>query len=207
MSPTPSKSSDADETTTSVDGRRAKGARRRQALIDATLRVIERDGASGVTHRTVAREAELPATASTYYFESIDALLTAALTSCMNEDADRVRALIDAPDNGEGGDKRTALAALMSEAVAAKGHLLAEFELCLLASRRPELRGPTRRWKDALCAFARLFTDDPLRVQVFANAYDGLLLQGLLADEPPTTAEFEAMVGQLLPGGPGAAAR
>ncbi|MFI7103545.1 TetR/AcrR family transcriptional regulator [Streptomyces sp. NPDC050161] len=168
--------------------------------MDATLRVIERDGASGVTHRTVAREADLPATASTYYFESIDALLTAALTSCMNEDADRLCELIDAPDDGT--DKRVALAALMSRTVAAKGRLLAEFELCLLASRRPDLRGPNRRWRDALCDIARLFTDDPLRVKVFARAYDGLLLQALLADEPPTTDEFEAMLGQLLPGHP-----
>ncbi|MFC5154468.1 TetR family transcriptional regulator [Streptomyces amakusaensis] len=152
-----------------------------------------------MSHRTVAREAELPATASTYYFESIDALLTAALTSCMNEDAERIRALIEAPDDGT--DKRRGLALLMVEILSTPGHLLAEFELCLLASRRPDLRGPTRHWAETLRAFARLFTDDPLRVEVFSNAYDGLLLKALMADEPPSADGFEAMLRQLLPDG------
>ncbi|MFE0102428.1 TetR/AcrR family transcriptional regulator [Streptomyces sp. NPDC059009] len=162
--------------------------------------MIERDGASGVSHRTVGREAGLPVTASTYYFESIDALLTAALTTCMNEDAERLRALAEAPADGT--DRRRKLALLMTDILSRPGHLLAEFELCLLASRRPDLRGPTRLWHRTLDDFARLFTDDPLRARVFVNAYDGLLLQALMADEPPTTDEFEAMLRQLLPDEP-----
>ena len=39
-----------------VDGRRARGERRREEIIAATLRVVERDGVAGVTHRAVARE-------------------------------------------------------------------------------------------------------------------------------------------------------
>ncbi|MEU7687325.1 TetR/AcrR family transcriptional regulator [Streptomyces spectabilis] len=184
-----------------TDGRRAKGERRRRALIEATVRVIARDGAAGVTHRTVAREAELPTTATTYYFSSIDALLTAALTQCMEEDSARIEALVAAP----GGDKRRALAELMAEILSPPGHLLAEFELCLLAVRRPEQRAATRRWQEALAAFARQFTDEPLRVKLFAQSYDGLLLQGLLADKPPTADEFEELLRELLPDPGGAA--
>ncbi|WP_244164897.1 TetR/AcrR family transcriptional regulator [Streptomyces silaceus] len=60
------------------DGR-AKGERRRRALIEATVRVIAREGASGVTHRSVAPEAGLPTTATTYCFDGIGDLLAAAL--------------------------------------------------------------------------------------------------------------------------------
>ncbi|WP_405655716.1 TetR/AcrR family transcriptional regulator [Streptomyces sp. RK9] len=180
-----------------TDGRRVKGERRRRALIEATVRVIARDGAAGVTHRTVAREAELPTTATTYYFSSIDALLTAALTQCMEEDSARIEALAAAP--GDSVTRRRSLALLMAEILTPPGHLLAEFELCLLAVRRPEQRAATRRWKEALAAFARAFTDDPLRVKLFAHAYDGLLLQGLLDDEPPTADEFEELLRELLP--------
>lgn len=188
-----------------TDGRRAKGERRRRALIEATVRVIARDGAAGVTHRTVAREAELPTTATTYYFVSIDALLTAALTQCMEEDSARIEQLAAAADDGT--DKRRSLALLMAGTLTERGHLLAEFELCLLAARRPEQRTATRRWKQALAAFARLFTADPTRVRLFTHAYDGLLLQGLLDDEPPTADEFEALLRELLPGeGAGAGA-
>ncbi len=180
-----------------TDGRRAKGERRRQALIEATVRVIQRDGASGVTHRTVAREAGVPNTAATYYFDSVDALLTAALVSCMDEDIERIRRLTLAADDGS--DKRRMMAAMMAAAIDGSGRLLAEFELCLLAVRKPELRRSTRRWTKTLADFACLFTDDPIRVKLFVNAYDGLLLQGLLSDEPATVDEFELMLRELLP--------
>lgn len=180
-----------------TDGRRAKGERRRQLLIAATVRVIQRDGASGVTHRTVAKEAGVPATAATYYFNSVDALLTAALISSLDADIERLSRLTNAADAGI--DKRRALALLMSEAVLDSGRLLAEFELCLLAVRRPELRGSTRRWKAALADFAGTFTDNRWRIELFANAYDGLLLQALLADEPPTVDTLEILLRELLP--------
>ncbi|WP_078965473.1 TetR/AcrR family transcriptional regulator [Streptomyces aureocirculatus] len=190
-------SSDTKNAPAVTDGRRVKGERRRRALIEATVRVIARDGAAGVTHRTVAREAELPTTATTYYFSSIDALLTAALTQCMEEDSARVEALAAGPGDATG--KRRALALLMAEILTSPGHLLAEFELYLLAARRPEQRAATRRWKEALAAFARELTDDPVRVKLFTRAYDGLLLQALLDDEPPTADEFEDLLRELLP--------
>ncbi len=186
----------ADGTAPSTDGRRAKGELRRRALIEATVRVIARDGAGGVTHRTVAKEAGLPTTATTYYFDSIDALLTAALTSCMEEDSARIERLAEEP--GDAAERLRTLAGLMAELLTAPGHLLAEFEMYLLAARRPEQRAATRRWQEALAAFARQLTDDPVRVKLFARAYDGLLLQGLLADEPPTAGEFEEMLRELL---------
>ncbi|GAA4551781.1 TetR/AcrR family transcriptional regulator [Amycolatopsis samaneae] len=186
------------------DGRRAKGERRRRALVEATLRVIERDGASGVTHRSVAGEAGLPTTTPTYYFDGIDGLLTAVLTSCLDEDATRLRLLTDTP--GDNVSSRRALAELMAERVAGRSRLLAEFELCLLAARRPELRDSTDRWAKALAGFARRHTADPARVELFVGAYDGLLLRALLADRKPTPDEFEAMLRSLLPDEPGARA-
>ncbi|MCP2256543.1 transcriptional regulator, TetR family [Streptoalloteichus tenebrarius] len=180
-----------------TDGRRLKGERRRQELIDATVRVVARQGVSGVSHRTVAREAGLPATAAAYYFQGIDDLLTAALSTCMDEDADRLRVIAANADGTEAGLR--ALAELMGEIVTPHpSRLLAEYELYLLAARSPALREPTRRWRDALAAFARCYVDDPVRVQVFVGAFDGLLLQALLTDEPPTVDEFEAMLRDLL---------
>ncbi|WP_433657793.1 TetR/AcrR family transcriptional regulator [Nocardia sp. CA-128927] len=180
----------------STDGRRSKGERRRRALIEATLRVIERDGAAGVTHRAVAREADLPTTAATYYFDGVDGLLTAALTTCMDDDAEKMRQLTVATEDIDGLRR---LAELMAEIVDTPGRLTAEFELCLLASRRPDLRGPTNRWKSALADFARRYTTDQVRIQLFVSAYDGLLLHALLADQPPTADEYEAMLRELLP--------
>ncbi len=50
------------------------------------------------------------------------------------------------------------------------GRLLAEYELYLLAARRPELRTSTRRWLDAIAGYALRYTDDPVRVQILKGS-------------------------------------
>ncbi|WP_410605161.1 TetR/AcrR family transcriptional regulator [Amycolatopsis sp. lyj-90] len=177
-----------------ADGRLAKGEQRKRELIEATLRVVARDGVSGVSHRTVAREAGLPATAAAYHFQGIEDLLTAALTQCMDEDAERMRVLAAEP----GGDALPKFAALLARVAAEPGHLLAEYELYLLAAREPRLRESTDRWMAALADFARRHTDDPVRVEMLVGLVDGLLLQGLLRDEPPTADRFEAILRTAL---------
>ncbi|MFC8622855.1 TetR/AcrR family transcriptional regulator [Streptomyces anulatus] len=179
-----------------TDGRLLKGERRKEELIEATLQVVAREGVAGVSHRAVAREAGLPATAAAYHFTSIDDLLTGALTRCMEQDADRMLRLAEETDGGPEGI--TALAELLAKVVNGPGQLLAEYELYLLAARRPELRGPTRHWLEAIAAYGRRYTDDPVRVRVLKGVIDGLLLQGLLTDTPPTAAEFEAVLRHVL---------
>lgn len=49
---------------------------RRQAILDAALRIIVRDGVRAVRHRAVAAEADVPLSATTYYFKDIDDLIT-----------------------------------------------------------------------------------------------------------------------------------
>jgi DNA-binding transcriptional regulator YbjK len=49
---------------------------RRQAILDATMRIIVRDGVRAVRHRAVAAEAAVPLSATTYYFKDIDDLIT-----------------------------------------------------------------------------------------------------------------------------------
>ncbi|MCT6778047.1 TetR/AcrR family transcriptional regulator [Streptomyces rubiginosohelvolus] len=183
-------------TTSQTDGRLLKGELRRQELIEATLQVVAREGVAGVSHRAVAREANQPATAAAYYFKSIDDLLTAALTVCMDQDAERMRRLAESADGSPEG--LTALAELLANVMGGPGRLLAEYELYLLAARRPELRTSTGRWLEAIAGYALRYTDDPVRVQTFKGVIDGLLLQGLLTDTPPTAAEFEAVLRHVL---------
>lgn len=59
--------------------RQARGADRRRAIAEAALRVIEREGLDGVTHRTVAAEANVPLASTTYYFASKQVLMAAAM--------------------------------------------------------------------------------------------------------------------------------
>lgn len=179
-----------------VDGRRARGERRRAEIVEATLRVIARDGAAGVTHRAVAREAGVPATSLTYHFESLDDLLVATLTASAEGMAVRVRDLIES-SRIKGADPARAVAEMLAEALGPRrGRTMAEYELCLLAARRPALRPSARRWLDVLTSLAR--QADEVGFRAFLAGVDGLLLQGLIDDDPPTAEELLPVVEHLL---------
>ncbi|MFH8366689.1 hypothetical protein [Streptomyces sp. NPDC018031] len=81
---------------------------------------------------------------------------------------------------------------LMAEVVAAPARLRAEYELYLPAARRPELCAATRDRPAALAEIARRYTGSPARVRLLAGVVDGMLLQALLTDEPPTAERYEA---------------
>jgi AcrR family transcriptional regulator len=78
---------------------RPRGAARREALLDAVLRVVAEAGADAVTHRRVADVAGLPLASTTYWFQSKEHLLTAAFERAADRDIERLRAdLGDAPE-------------------------------------------------------------------------------------------------------------
>ena len=55
-----------------------RGERTRQAIVSATQRVIARDGVAGVSHRSVAQEAGVNLSLTTYYFVDLYDLIAAA---------------------------------------------------------------------------------------------------------------------------------
>lgn len=60
--------------------RRAGSEQRRQAILEAALAIIVRDGIRAVRHRAVAREAQVPLSATTYYFKDISDLIADTFT-------------------------------------------------------------------------------------------------------------------------------
>ncbi|MFD9740904.1 TetR/AcrR family transcriptional regulator [Umezawaea sp. NPDC059074] len=183
-----------------VDGRRARGERRRQAILEATLRVIERDGVAGVSHRSVAREAGVPTTSTTYYFASLDDLLIATLTWSADllarDSADLAVWMIESPNSGVEELTRR----IVDLVGVHRGRTMAEYELYLLAARRPELRPAARRWIDLIVEAMRPYFPDAVAVRAVLAAVDGLLIQGLIADEPPSVADLEPVVSYLVSG-------
>jgi len=59
---------------------RSDGEARRLVILEATLRLIVRDGIRGVRHRAVAKEADVPLASTTYYFKDIKDLISDSLT-------------------------------------------------------------------------------------------------------------------------------
>ncbi|MGW6935318.1 TetR/AcrR family transcriptional regulator [Lentzea sp. NPDC054927] len=176
-----------------IDGRKARGEKKRHAIVEATLRVIERDGITGVTHRSVAREAGVPTTAPTYYFATLDDLLIATLLWAADESCEEMLQTV-----ARGGSPRE-IAAMLAKAVNEnRARTLAEYELYLLAGRRPELRPAARRWLDQAMEIVR--PADPIAFRAFLAAIDGLLIQGLIADVAPNEDELEPIVSFLIRG-------
>lgn len=176
------------------DGRLAQGRRRRETLIAATLRVIERDGLAGVTHRRVAREAGVSATSASYHFHTIDELLVATLTAACEECVRNLEHAVAAANDDFVGIARS----ITDPAAEQRTAQIAAFELWLLVARRPELLSAARVWTTAVTAVARRHSDDPREIEAFVALVDGFHLQVLTREQPPGDAEIEAALRRAL---------
>ena len=67
-------------------GTRPRGEQTKQKILEATLRVIARDGVRGTTHRAVANEAGVQLSLTTYYFGDLNELLSVTFRSLMERD-------------------------------------------------------------------------------------------------------------------------
>ena len=77
-----------------------KGERRRQALIEAAAALLVDGGFDALRHRAVAERAGLPLASTTYYFDSLDELVTAALEHHGRAELAWGRAALDSFDGG-----------------------------------------------------------------------------------------------------------
>jgi DNA-binding transcriptional regulator YbjK len=157
------------------------------------MRVIERAGVAAVSQRVVAHEAGVPPSAVTYYFPAIDDLLVAALADCND---DYLRRL---DESARDPDPIAALAGVIAESSdARRAHAAAEYELFLLAGRRPELKPEVDRWTSAVDAYLAPHVGDPVRRAAVAAAVDGLFLRCFTSADPPSADEVHAVLVRLV---------
>jgi DNA-binding transcriptional regulator YbjK len=167
-----------------------KGEARREALLDAVLRVLEREGPGAVTHRSVAAEAGVPVSAATYYFSDLDDLYVSALKRATLEQAALASTL-------SVNDLRAVATAMHEWAFFNRGAAIAQYELMFLAMRRDSLKADAERWYRALEASIDPDGEHPERTRVTALALDGLLLRMLWLGDPATVDEIEAALRQI----------
>ncbi|WP_378736259.1 TetR/AcrR family transcriptional regulator [Nocardia brasiliensis] len=114
---------------------------RRQALLDAAIEVLARDGARGLTFRAVDKEAAVPAGTASNYFANRDDLLTQAGSRFYERLQPTEETMAEL---AEGPKTRAHIVELMKETVGRiesfRTGYLALLELRLEATRRPELR-------------------------------------------------------------------
>jgi AcrR family transcriptional regulator len=125
---------------------------REEAILAATLRILARGGLADVTHRAVAKEAEVSLGVITYRFASRDALLEAALHYCARREIATLDALA-AELTRCACDADTWIASF-SQALAhrlrrEREEVLAGFEMVLGSARHPSLRRGAREANEA----------------------------------------------------------
>ena len=120
---------------------RASAQRRRAALLDAAEQLVAEVGAGAVTHRAVAARAGVPLSTTSYFFSSIDELVTEALRQSAQgrvtdfDDAERVWV------RSEGQPVEDMISGLVDQLMTVStltegGHV----EAYLAAGRQPELQ-------------------------------------------------------------------
>ncbi|MFE0424637.1 TetR/AcrR family transcriptional regulator [Streptomyces sp. NPDC058953] len=150
---------------------------RRLRIIDAAIRVVGRDGIAGVSHRSVAAEADVPLGSTTYHFASLDELLIAALRRSNEGFAAAVRNSPAVTDPGS--DLPAGLARVLGRWFAGER---ADAELCyelyLAALRRPALRPVAGEWvEEVVTTLAHRVDRDTARA--IAALVDGVSVQVL----------------------------
>ncbi|MEU2896821.1 TetR/AcrR family transcriptional regulator [Streptomyces sp. NPDC001273] len=155
---------------------------RRQRIIDAAIRVVGRGGIAGLSHRSVAAEADVPLGSTTYHFKTLDELMVAALRQANEGFAKAVAARGGLEDPRT--DVATELAALMGEWLAGdRTGVELEYELYLAALRRPALRPVAAEWCEDLAGQLSRRTD-PVTARALVALVDGICLQVLLTGTP-----------------------
>ncbi|KIF70430.1 TetR family transcriptional regulator [Streptomyces sp. AcH 505] len=170
---------------------------RRQRIIDAAIRVVGRSGIAGLSHRTVAAEADVPLGSTTYHFASLDELLVAALRQANEGLAAEIRGS-DALAGPEG-DLAGQLARLIGRWLGRdRTGVELEYELYLAALRNPALRPVAAEWTDGVSEILARRTD-PATARALVALLDGICLQVLLTDSAYDEDYARAMLGRLIP--------
>ncbi|WP_069811922.1 TetR/AcrR family transcriptional regulator [Streptomyces sp. TP-A0874] len=178
---------------------------RRQRIVDAAVRVVERGGIAGLSHRSVAAEADVPLGSTTYHFTTLDDLLAAALTQVIDEQ------WLEQLERWERGiDPALPLAdeivRFIEEHMAGdRTRVGLEYELYLAALRYEAVRPIAADCLDRTAAVLRRRTADEATARTLVALIDGLMLQLLLTGRPFDPASARQVISQVIdaPGSPG----
>jgi TetR/AcrR family transcriptional regulator, regulator of biofilm formation and stress response len=172
-----------------------RGRRRRDALLDAAIRLLEQGGFAAVSHRAVAERAGLPLAATTYYFRSRDDLVRQAFARLIDHElaaqTDQLAACTERlTDNTPAAVAAALVAVLLPDDDADRVRQLALWELYLQAAREPALRELARSWTDgcrAMTAGLLRSTGYPHEAEdarLVLATVEGLIIEALVEGRP-----------------------
>ncbi|RZI82248.1 MAG: TetR family transcriptional regulator [Rubrivivax sp.] len=185
---------------------------RKTLIADTAIQLLGTVGARGLTHRAVDSHAGLPPGSTSFYCRTRLDLLTLALhrhaaldLADLEEDAQR---MAQAKLSIDGFTKLLMARVADWLAQAKRSHLVARFELFLVASREPELADIVRQQRQYFLALtqdalAQVGTIDPVgTAPALVALVDGLLLDQIGGNAPVlSAAQLKAALQRLLGAG------
>ncbi|RZS41399.1 TetR family transcriptional regulator [Herbihabitans rhizosphaerae] len=183
-----------------------KGERRRKALVDAAAELLVEGGFDAIRHRAIAERAGLPLASTTYYFDSLDDLITAAAEAQGRAElADGRRKLEELATRQRGVDTLVDLVLdqLLGEDSDAEAVLL-RYERLVATGRRPYLRPLMRTLGAELRGLLRDVFErsgmpmDATRLEQIIALVDGAVVNALIEVNPDPRAAAARMLRDAL---------
>lgn len=199
----------ASTTRTGRPSRTSTGERKREQILDASVRVFGTGGAGAVTHRAVAKVAHVPLGSTTYYFTDRNDLLLQTMAHARAAEAIRLAAIVDALDGALTVDHSVEVLTEMffDKTVADPLYDLALFEMFMEATRNVTVRDEAREWStmigslvDRVLPPSDSVVPRPVVVQIIACLVDGLMLEAVSNGElsvADLTERLRVVVGRL----------
>jgi DNA-binding transcriptional regulator YbjK len=183
-----------------------KGERRRTALLEAAAELLVEGGFDAIRHRAVAERAGLPLASTTYYFDSLEDLVTAAVEYRGRFELDQGRQQLERLSTEPRGVDtlvEMVLDQLLGEDTAYEAVLL-RYERLVTTGRRPYLRPLMRAMQ---VEFHQLLTEiftrsgkpiDGKRLAQLIALVDGAVVNALIELDPDPRAVARAMLRDAL---------
>jgi DNA-binding transcriptional regulator YbjK len=173
----------------------SKGERRRQELVTAAAALLRSGGFDAVRHRAVAERAGLPLASTTYYFSSLEELVTAAVERTGRDELAEVREQLDALPDGAL-DTADLVELILDHLIGPESRdggleaALLRYERLVGAGRRPYLAPLMRKLRDEFDALlAEILARsgrklDPVAVRDLVSLVDGAVVSALIESDP-----------------------
>jgi DNA-binding transcriptional regulator YbjK len=184
--------------------RQQRSQERRDAIVTAAAQIAADDGYAAISHRAVARRAEVPLGSTTYYFSSLDDLLGAVadvmVTECLARGAE-VTATAPAGDYSPRDAARLLTAAILPGDAAPR--ILSYYEQLLSAARYEAVAvvlGRSRPQLEQMVAdvLAKTGFADRVSPALALASVDGAALSALSEGHPDVPGFVRGIVTELL---------
>ncbi|MGK3200275.1 TetR/AcrR family transcriptional regulator [Amycolatopsis sp. MEPSY49] len=190
-----------------------KGERRRAALVEAAAKLLVEGGFDAVRHRAVAERAGLPLASTTYYFDSLEDLVAAAVEHHGQGELETGRRRLEELATRNRGVQATVELVLemllgpeTDDPEADAEAVLLRYERLVATGRRPYLRPLMRTLSAQLNEllteiFARSGTPvSPDELERLIALVDGAVVNALIAIDPAPRAAASRMLQNALDG-------